>query len=74
MVQELKYLGIIVNDKTQCFKRHKEEKIKQARKMENMTYSAMHKFFNKIMIGKVYWKSVVLPSLLVGTSVICWTK
>ena len=58
----------------QCFKRHKEEKSKQARKMANMTNSVMHKSCNKIMIGKVYWKSVVLPSVLMGASVICWTK
>ena len=74
MLHELKCQGIIVNDKTQCFKRHKEEKIKQPRKMENMTYLVMHKSCNKIMIGKVYWKSVVLPSVFLGASLICWTK
>ena len=26
------------------------------------------------MIGKTYWKSVVLPSVLMGTSVVCWNK
>ena len=61
MVHKLKYLGIIVNDK-------------QARKMANMTYSVMHKSCNKIMIDKVYWKSVVLPSVLMGASMICWMK
>ena len=29
VVHELKYLGVVINDCTQCFKRHKEEKIKQ---------------------------------------------
>ena len=68
MVHKLKYLGIIVNDKTKCFKRHKEETIKQARKIANMTDSVMHKSCNKIIIGKMYWKSVVLPSVLMGVS------
>ena len=73
-MHELKYLGIVINDNVRCFKRHKEEKIRQARKMANMTYSVMHKSCNKIMIGKVYWKSVVLLAVLAGTSVLCWTK
>ena len=74
LVRELKYLGIAINDNTQCFRRHKEEKIKQARRMANMTYSVMHKSCNKIMTGKVYWKSVVLPAVLTGASVLCWTR
>ena len=40
VVRELKYLGIVINDNTRCFRRHKvdkEEKIKQARIMANMT-------------------------------------
>ena len=37
------YLGIVVNDKMECFKRHKEEKIKQARKMANMTLTGLEK-------------------------------
>ena len=42
--------------------------------MANMTYSVMHISCNKIMIGNVYWKSVVLPAVLTGTSVLCWTR
>ena len=34
----------------------------------------MHKSNKKIMIGKVYWKSVVLPAVLTGTTVLCWTR
>ena len=70
VVNELKYLGIVINDNTQCFWRHKEEKIKQTNKMANVTYSVMHKSCNKIKIGKVYWKSVVL----MGASVLFWTR
>ena len=50
------------------------QKINHARKMANMTYSEIHESCNKIPIDKVYWKSVVLPSVLVGASVVCWTK
>ena len=46
MVHELMYLEIFVNDNAVCFKIHKKEKIKQARKMANMTYSVMHKSCN----------------------------
>ena len=46
----------------------------QARRMANMTYSVMHESCNNIMIGKVYWKSLVLPAVLTGASVLCWTR
>ena len=32
VVRELKYLGIVINDNTRCFRKHKEEKIKQLSK------------------------------------------
>ena len=71
VVNEVKYLGVIINNASGCFRRHKEEKIKQTRRMVNMTYSVVHKSCNKLMIGKTYWKSVVMPAVLMGSSVVC---
>ena len=63
-------MGIVINDNTRCIRRQKEENIKQARKMANMTFSVMHKTCNKIMIRKLYSKSVVLTHI----SVLYWTR
>ena len=70
MVNELKYSGVIINNTSGCFRRHKEEKIKQARRMANMTYSVVHRSCNKLMIGKTHWKSVVMPAVHVDGLVI----
>ena len=43
VIHKLKYMGIVINDNTQCFRKHTEEKINQASEMANMTYSVMHK-------------------------------
>ena len=66
MTKKIKYLVITINDQKKC-----KEK---ARKMANMTYTVIAQSVNKILIGKTYWKSVVLPSILHGTNVIQFTK
>ena len=40
----------------------------------NMTYSIIYRSCNKLLIGKTYWKSIVLPSLLFASAVIVWNK
>ena len=42
--------------------------------MSNMTYSVIARSCNKILIGKTYWKGVVLPSVLFASSVVNWDK
>ena len=37
-----------------------------------MMHSVVHKSCNRVLIGKTYWKSIVMPSLLYGSSVFCW--
>ena len=46
----------------------------QARKMANLTYSIIARSCNKIMIGKTYWKNVVLPGALYALSILTWTR
>ena len=48
--------------------------ISLAQKMSNMTYSIIARSCNKLMIGKSFWNCVALPSILYGSSMICWTK
>ena len=42
--------------------------------MTNLTYSVIARSCNKVLIGKKYWKNVVLPNILYASSVITWTK
>ena len=39
-----------------------------------MTLSVVHKSCNRTLIGKTYWKSVILPSVLFSSSVIVWRE
>ena len=37
--------------------------------MANKTYGMVARSCNKLMIGKVFWKSLALPSILYGANV-----
>ena len=43
--------------------------IEKAQRMANMTYGMVARSCNKLMIGKVFWKSLALPSILYGANV-----
>ena len=73
VVEQLRYLGVMAVNKRNCFLQHKKEKIMPARKMANLRYSIIARSCSKIMIGKTYWKSVVLPGVLYAPSVLTWT-
>ena len=42
----------------------------KARKMANLTYCIIEKSCKKLLIGKTYWKNIILPSILYGTNII----
>lgn len=71
---EIKNLGVTFNNAKNCFKTHKENMIKKARNLANMTYSIVHKSCNKLLIGKTYWKSVALPTILYGAEILNLTE
>ena len=70
VVETIKYLGVKINNKRNMFKTQKEEMLQKANRLANLTYSIIAKSCNKVLIGKTYWKSVALPSILYGTNVI----
>lgn len=74
VVDELKYLGVHIENINDTFKFHKTKKTHLAQRMANMTFSVISKSCNKILIGKTFWKSVVLPSILFADAVIVWNK
>ena len=70
VVSDIKYLGVTVNKGRDCFKLHKDKMIQKARKLANQTFSVISKSCHKLMIGKTYWKSLALPSILYGANVV----
>ena len=74
IVNQIKYLGVNLGTGWDIFQQHKELKLKSVCRFSNMTYSVIERSCNKLLIGKTYWKSVVLPSILFGSAVICWTN
>ena len=70
----IQYLGVTVNNSRNCFTTHKKKMLEKAEKMANLTYPVIHKSCNRLLIGKTYWKSVALPAILHGTSVINLNK
>ena len=71
---KFKYLGITINDTKNCFKEQKKKMLEKARKLANMIYPIIKQSCSKIIIGKTLWKSIALPSVLFGASVIDMTK
>ena len=57
VVEQLRFLGVTVVNKRNCFLQHKKGKIMQARKMANLTYCIIARSCSKILIGKTYFKS-----------------
>ena len=70
----IKYLGIEISNSRNMFKNQKSIMIGKAQKMANITYSVIAKSCNKLLIGKTYWKSLVLPSILYGSNVMTLTE
>ena len=74
VVNEIKYLGIIINNGRNCFKEHKKSKITKAKELAGMIMSVISKSTNKLLIGKTYWKNVALAEILYGAELMPFTK
>ena len=66
----LKYLGVKINNTKNCFEDFKKEQILKARQLANMSHSIMARSCNRLLIGKNYWKSLCLFSVLCAAEVI----
>ena len=74
VVENIKYLGIKITDKRECFKEYKNDCILKARRFANMTYSTIANVCNKILIGKTFWKSIAMPSFLYAAEILEYTE
>ena len=70
VVREIKYLGVQVEDKASVFGEYRRGILEKGKRMSGLTFSVVEKSCHRVIIGKAYWKSVVLPSVLFGTEVI----
>ena len=69
--EEIKYLGVIVQAKRNLFEGQKNEMMKKNQKIEHDDKLCHRKkSCHRVMMGKTYWKGVVLPSALYGAEVI----
>ena len=71
---EIKYLGLDISEKKDIFKNYKEKKIGAAQRMSNMTFSVIARSCNRLLLGKSFWKSIVLPNILYGNAIVTWKK
>ena len=71
---EIKYLGIKVVNKRNCFKEQKQKAINEAYKFANIVPSVISRSCNKLLIGSTYWKHTVLPLVMYGAEVLNYTK
>lgn len=70
----LKYLGITVDAKRNCFQIQKVEMKQKARKPANLTFNIIAKSCSKMFIGKIYCKAVALPLILHRVNIMNITK
>ena len=66
-MKEIRYLGVTVNDKCNLFENQRKKMIEKGKRMSTLTYSVIEKSCHRVLIGKAYWKSGVLPSVLYGS-------
>ena len=73
VVPKIKYLGIIIENKRTIFQLQKAKIFESANKHANMMYSMLGKCCNRLLIGKTFWKGLVLPNILYGSDIIDFT-
>ena len=74
VVKNMKYLGVEICAQRDLFCKQRDRIVLQAGKMANMSYSVMMKSCHKILIGKAYWKTMVLPSVLYGAELVIFRE
>ena len=71
LLEEMKYLAVIVQAKRNVFELQKHEMMKKIKRLSVMINSVIKKkSCHRVMMGKTYWKGVVLPSAMYGEEVI----
>ena len=74
IVKQIKYLGLLIDDKRNCFDSQKKRIDNNAHKYLSQMFSILGNCCNRMLIGKTFWKGLALTNLLYGADVINFTK
>ena len=74
VVKDFNYLGIKIIGGTNIFKLHREDIVKKAEIKAIEVLNVIETSCNRLLVGKNWWKAVILPSILVGVGVMIFTK
>ena len=74
VVDEIKYLGVKIGNKRDCFKPQKQLSKEKAARMNNILFSVLGNSCNRLLIGKTFWKGLAIPSFLYAQEIMCYTK
>ena len=70
VVEEVKYLGVMVQSKRNLYEKQRIEMISKARQMSALTHTVIARSCHKVLIGKAYWKGVAIPRILFAAEVV----
>ena len=70
----VKYLGVTLNNKRNCYSNHIRDSMVKGNKYVSILPATIATSTNRLLIGKTYWKSIALPSILFSSKVINYNK
>ncbi|CAL4141520.1 unnamed protein product, partial [Meganyctiphanes norvegica] len=73
VVKSLKYLGLEICDEEDIFRIQKEKIISEMRVLANATFYAIETSCDRVLMGKLWWKSLALPKVFLGLGVMSFT-
>ena len=73
-MDNIKYLGVNIEDKSDIFGRYVKDKISKSLKYKFWVGRLLSGKIYKAALGKVFWKSAVLPSILHGAQACTWKE
>ena len=73
VVKEVKYLGLKITGDRKMFEKQKQELIKKAEGRATEISSIIETSCNKLLVGKTWWKNVIVPGVLTGVGVLSFT-
>ena len=74
VTNQIKYLGVMISNKRDCFKTQKDISKEKATKMNNILFSVLGNSCNRLLIGKTFWKGLAIPSFLYAQEILCYNK
>ena len=66
IVSEINYLGIKINDDRDIFKNQKKLIVERLKKYKLITNKVIETSCNRLMLGKLYWKQIIMTKVLYG--------